>query len=39
MEKPEGKRSLERFGCCWKDDIKMDVKKIGWSCRLDGYGL
>jgi hypothetical protein len=30
--KPEGKRSLGRPRCKWVDNIKMDLREIGWSC-------
>jgi len=29
--KPEGKRPLERLRCKWEDDIKMDLKEVGWQ--------
>jgi hypothetical protein len=29
--KPEGRRPLERFRCRWEDDIKMDLKYVGWE--------
>jgi hypothetical protein len=29
--KPKGKRLLERLGHRWKDQIKMDLKGIGWE--------
>jgi hypothetical protein len=29
--KPEGKRSLGRPRCRWKDNIKMDLKDAGWG--------
>ena len=29
VEKPEGKRPLERFRCRWEDNMKMDIKEIG----------
>jgi hypothetical protein len=29
--KPEGKRPLERPGFRWVDNIKMDLREIGWS--------
>jgi hypothetical protein len=32
--KPEGKRPLERTRCRWEDNIKMDLRKIGW-CGMD----
>jgi hypothetical protein len=31
--KPEGKRQLGRPRCRWVDDIKMDLKEIGWEGR------
>jgi hypothetical protein len=32
--KPEGKRPLGRPRCRWVDDIKMDLREVGW----DGVG-
>jgi hypothetical protein len=29
--KPEVKRPLGRLKCRWEDNIKMDVREIGWS--------
>jgi hypothetical protein len=29
--KPEGKRPLGRPICGWVDNIKMDLRKIGWD--------
>jgi hypothetical protein len=29
--KPEGKRPLGRPRCRWVDNIKMDLKQIGWG--------
>ena len=29
--KAEGKRPFARPGCKWEDNIKMDVKEIGWE--------
>jgi hypothetical protein len=29
VEKPEGKRPLERPRCRWEDNIKMDLQKMG----------
>jgi hypothetical protein len=29
--KPEGKRPLGRLRRMWVDNIKMDLKKIGWD--------
>jgi len=28
--KPERKRTPERLMCRWDDDIKVDLKEIGW---------
>jgi len=28
--KPEGKRSLERRRFRWEDNIRMDLREIGW---------
>jgi hypothetical protein len=32
--KPEGRRPLGRLRRRWEDNIKMDIKEVGW-----GYGL
>jgi hypothetical protein len=29
--KPEGKRPLGRPRCRWVDNIKMDLREIGWN--------
>jgi hypothetical protein len=29
--KPEGNRSLERLKHRWMDNIKMDLREIGWD--------
>jgi hypothetical protein len=29
--KPEGKRPLGRLRHGWKDEIRMDLRKIGWG--------
>jgi hypothetical protein len=29
--KPEGKRPLERPGCRWEKNIKMDFRETGWD--------
>jgi hypothetical protein len=29
--KPEGKRELGEFKRTWRDNIKMDVREIGWE--------
>jgi hypothetical protein len=31
MEKPEGKRPLERPRRRWEDGIRMDLREIGWG--------
>jgi hypothetical protein len=33
VRKPEGKRSLERPRLRWVDNIKMDLREIGWDGR------
>jgi hypothetical protein len=30
MGKAEGKRPLERPSCRWEDEIRMDLREIGW---------
>jgi hypothetical protein len=32
VEKPEGKRPLGRPRCRWVDNIKIDLREIGWVC-------
>jgi hypothetical protein len=29
--KPEGKRLLIRLRCRWEDNIRMDLREIGWE--------
>jgi hypothetical protein len=29
--KPKGKRQLGRHRCRWEDNIKMDLREIGWG--------
>jgi hypothetical protein len=29
--KPEGRRPLERPRCRWEDNIKMDLREVGWG--------
>jgi hypothetical protein len=29
--KPEGKRPLGRPRCRWEDDIRMDLREVGWK--------
>jgi hypothetical protein len=36
--KPEGKRSLRRPRRRWEDRVRMDVREIGWGCRVDTVG-
>ena len=36
--KPEGRRPLERPRPRWEDNIKMDVRKVGWGHGLNGCG-
>jgi hypothetical protein len=31
MGKPEGKRPLGKPRCRWVDNIKMDLREIGWG--------
>jgi hypothetical protein len=33
--KPEGKRQLGRQKRRWKEWIRIDVREIGWGCRVD----
>jgi hypothetical protein len=35
VEKPEGKRPLERPRRRWHDGIKIDLRKIDWGCRVE----
>jgi hypothetical protein len=32
VAKPEGKRPLVRSRPKWKDDIRMDLREMGWGC-------
>jgi hypothetical protein len=36
--KPGGKRPLARPRHKWKDEIKMDLREIGWGGRVDSPG-
>jgi hypothetical protein len=36
--KPKGKRPLGRPRRKWEDGIRMDVREIGYGCRLDSTG-
>jgi hypothetical protein len=38
VEKPEGKRPLERPRYRWDDNIKMDLLEVGSDHRLDRSG-
>jgi hypothetical protein len=39
VERPEGRRPLGRPRCRWEDNIKMDLREIGfWGCGLDSLG-
>jgi hypothetical protein len=31
VEKPEGRRPLERPRRRWEDNIKMDLREVGWG--------
>jgi hypothetical protein len=33
--KPEGNKTLGRPRRRWENYIRMDVRKIGWACRVD----
>jgi hypothetical protein len=35
--KPEGKRPLARPRCKWEDNIKMDLRGVGWGSGLDRW--
>jgi hypothetical protein len=37
--KPEGKRPLGRPRSRWKDEIKMDLKEIGWGGGVEWIHL
>jgi len=32
IRKPEGKRLLEGHRHIWEDNIRMDIREIGWEC-------
>jgi hypothetical protein len=36
--KPEGRRPLERPRRRWEDNIKMDIREVGWRHELDQSG-
>jgi hypothetical protein len=31
VKNPEGRRPLERTRSRWEDDIKMDLREVGWD--------
>jgi hypothetical protein len=33
-----GKRPLGRLRHRWEDRIRMDLREIGWGCRVDPVG-
>jgi hypothetical protein len=35
---PEGKRPLGRPKHRWDDRIRVDLREIGWECRVDAVG-
>jgi hypothetical protein len=35
---PGGNRPLGRPRRRWEDGIRMDLKEIGWGCRVDSVG-
>ena len=38
VRKPDGKRPLERPGCRWEGNIKMDDQEVGAE-RMDWIGM
>jgi len=38
VRKPEGKRPLGRHRCKWEDNIRMDLREIGWE-SVDWFHL
>jgi hypothetical protein len=38
VRKPEGKRPLEIPRRSWEDNIKVDLREIGWVYGLDSSG-
>jgi hypothetical protein len=38
VAKPERRRPLERPRRRWKDNIKMDLREVGWEHGLDRPG-
>ena len=39
MEKPEGRRPLGRHRRRWEDNIKMDLREVGWGRGIDWLDL
>jgi hypothetical protein len=35
---PEGKGPLGRRGLRWEDGIRMELREIGWGCRVNSVG-
>jgi hypothetical protein len=35
VEKPEGRRPVGRPRLRWEDNIKMDLREVGWGCKQD----
>jgi hypothetical protein len=38
IEKPEGRRPLDRPRLRWEDNIKLDLREVGWGHGLDRSG-
>ena len=38
IEKPEGRRPLERPRLRWEDNIELDLREVGWRHGLDRSG-
>jgi hypothetical protein len=38
VQKPEGRRPLGRPRRRWEDNIKMDLREVGWGHELDKSG-
>jgi hypothetical protein len=36
--KPEEKRPLQRPAYRWEDGIRMNLREIGWGCRVNSVG-
>jgi hypothetical protein len=39
VDKLERRRSLEKPRCRWEDNIKMDLREVGWGHGVDRSGL